>query len=309
MKYVCTWILIVIGMVWFIPQGETHTLTLKNGQSIEADEVILRDGKVVARTTVAGGSAEIPYPLELVEQIEWKLTEAESALLDSGDAARLGEMKAFWLRRQPFLEMKGSDAGRVGVHYVRMLLANGDKKLAHEALEWIEVLRRGDWNATRKSEAARLRVSALAVAGRLEEAMKEADAMQDLGAEDDAGLAEARTRAKFVQAEVAWRTVRQLEEDWPKWHLMPEKRATREIELNRALDHYLFPVVAHPELRALCAEGLFQAAQILRHIGQEEDARLRATELIEFYPEPTYVGRARELLQQLKPKETSGKTS
>lgn len=292
---------VLVLLLSWLPGARAHEIVLTDGQTVEADEIQLEGDKVIATATMGGGSAQIPYPRSRVELIRFSLTDEEARLLDSGDPARLGDFKALWLKRKPFLHMPETDSGAIALQYARLLVAQQDETLAREALQVAAEVAEGDWNDSRKREAVRLRISALAAAGRIEEAMREADAMESLGASDDAGLAEARVRSKFIQAELAWTQLKQLEEDWPKWHLMPEKREERTELLNRALDLYLVPVVAHAELETLCAEGLVQAGRIYLHLDRPEAAARCALEVIQYFPDPAFVGQARELQRKTKP--------
>jgi len=276
-----------------------NELVLKSGERVQADHLELKGDEVVIRTKVGGGSAQVPYPLSRIEKLVFSLTEKQARLLGSADPKDLGDLKAFWLERKPFLEIPESDAGAVGLHYARTLIAAQDPKLAEEALAVIAEIRERDWKVSRQQTATRVRIAGLAAAGRIEEAMAEADAMQDLGAGDDGQLAETRIRSKFIQADLAWNQCQELEEDWPKWHLMPEKREERRQLINQALDAYLFPVVAHTEQVALCAEGLVQAARIYLHQNQTDRARICVEEVMNYFPEPAFVGQAREIQRKL----------
>jgi tetratricopeptide (TPR) repeat protein len=281
--------------------SEAHLLTLKSGEELPANEVLIRGDKMIIRSTVSGGSAEVPYPLELVEKIEFTLTAQEAELMDAADSGtdQLAGLRALWQKRLPFLSIPESDTGMIGLQLARLLVATQDKNLATEALALAATVRENDWKTSRQKEALGVRIAALAASGRIDEAMKEADALQSMGASDDQSLAGARVRSKFLEAELAWIKFQQLEADWPKWHLMPEKRVKRMNHLNRALDHYLFPVIAHPELPGFCAEGLVQAATIYIHLGKTARARACLEEVIDYFPDPTYLRRARDLETQL----------
>lgn len=283
-----------------------HKVVLKNGETIEAQALKLKDETIVVRATVGGGVGEIPYPRKLVEKVIFEPTKEELILLTSGDRSKLGDLKALWNERKPFLTIGDSDAGNVGLTYARLLLAGESKGAAKEALGVIEEVRQTDWSERRRLEASRMRIAALAATGNIELAMQEADQMEALGASDDIQLAEARVRSKFVKANLAWSQLKNLEKDWPKWHLMPEKRAERTRFLNEALDQYLFPVVAHTELESLCAEGLVKAARIYQHLGLNQEARRCVDEVLNYFPNPTYAGQAREIQRTLNQK---GKTS
>ncbi|MEM1157083.1 MAG: hypothetical protein AAF649_05735 [Verrucomicrobiota bacterium] len=279
---------------------------MKSGKVIEADQFSIQDDRLVVRSSIGGGAAEVPYPLNLVKRIRFSLTASEAELLESGGAKRLPELRELWNKRLPYLSMPESDSGWIGLRLARLLVSTQDQVNAEEALEMVKILRERDWKESRRKEAIGLRISALAASGRIDQAMQEADALESLSESDDLALAETRTRSKFIQAGVAWAQFEKLEKEWPKWQLMPEKRKQRLQYLNRALDQYLFPAIAHPELLEISAEGLVQAARIYMQLGQTERARICLNEVINHFPDPAYVSRARELINTLN---QEGKTS
>ncbi|MEM6883680.1 MAG: hypothetical protein AAF571_01515 [Verrucomicrobiota bacterium] len=293
-------------VVLLAPGIQASEIVLKSGKVVEADQIKIQGDKLVIRSSIGGGTAEVPYPLKLVETIRFSLTAEEAELLESGGVKRLPELRELWNQRLPYLSMPESDSGWIGLRLAKLLVATKDQVNAEEALKIVKTVRERDWKDSRKQEAIGVRISALAASGQIEQAMQEADALESLSESDDLELAETRARSKFIQAGVAWAQFEQLEQEWPKWHLMPEKRKERVEYLNRALDHYLFPAIAHPELQALSAEGLVQAATIYIHLGKTERARVCLDEVINYFPDPAYVSRAQELKNTLN---TEGNTS
>ena len=293
-------------LVFLTPCGLANEIVLKSGQVIQADQFSIQGDKLVVLSSVDGGSAQVPYPLNLVETIRFSLNAEEAELLQSAGLERLPELQALWEKRLPYLSMPESDSGWIGLRLAKLLVASKDQAHAEAALEIVKTVREGDWKESRQQEAMGVRIAALAASGRIEQAMQEADALESLTESDDLGLAETRVRSKFIQAGVAWAQFEKLESDWPKWHLMPEKRQERQELLNRALDHYLFPAIAHPELQAISAEGLVQAATIYIHLGKSERALICLDEVINYFPDPAYISRAKELKNTLN---TEGKTS
>jgi hypothetical protein len=83
---------------------------------------------------------------------------------------------------------------------------------------------------------------------------------------------------------------------------MPEKVRERSALFHEALDRYLEPVVAGAEERALCARGLWHAAQLLVAGGRAEEARGALEEILKEFPDPDYLDRARDLLTRLNKK-------
>ncbi len=293
-------------IVLLVQSSMANEITLTSGKVIPADQISIQGDKLIIRSTIGGGSAEVPYPLNLVKTIRFSLTAEQAKLLESGGVSQLPALRELWKKRLPYLTMPESDSGWIGLRLAKLLIASKDQVNAEEALEVVEMVRENDWKTSRQQEALGVRISALAASGRIEQAMQEADALESLGASDDQELAETRVRSRFIQASVAWAQFEKLEQEWPKWHLMPEKRQERLEYLNRALDQYLFPVIAHPELEGVCAEGLVQAATIYLHLGKTEQAQKCLDEVINYFPDPAYVSRAKEMKTTLN---TKGKTS
>lgn len=283
----------VVGMVlgilaFFVSTLSADTLTLTDGEVMEGTILERTADGIQVEITRGGGRAQLEMPLERVERVEFSGPETAPVNLEA--------WKRLWEARKPFLDIPGSDAGTQGLGYVKALLATGDPERARDALAITELVREEAWDAGQRSSATQMRLSALAAAGSVEQALQEAQSLETMGVAETADLARTRVRSRFVQAEVAWKAVEDLETDWPKWDLMPEKRAERRKLINEALDQFLFPVAHHAELKDLCAEGLWQAASIYARLGRLEESRLRAREIIDHFPEPAYVEQARELL-------------
>lgn len=273
---------------------------LKNGTK-EAGHILKTDGQsVTLEKRIGAGMAEIPYPLGMIAKIRFEPSEAEKQLLQAGETRQLGALEAFWRQREPFLALPESDAAAAGLAYIRVLLLKGTKSGGQEALRIAEIIAARSWDAAAQEEARRARLSALAAAGRVEQALAEAENLQGLSSSDDAALAETQVRGRFLKAELALKQLRELEEEWPKWELMPELRQRREALLAQAIDGYLFPAAFHPSLPALCAEGLWKAGEIFLREGRTEEAALRAKEIAEHFPVAPYQEQARQLAEKLE---------
>lgn len=272
---------------------------------VRADEIVLKDGQtvsgtilstdgrsVVVRMILGGGQAEAPYPLERIERIRFIPPAEQKALLASTDPAVLPQVLAVWEARRPFAAIPGNDAGEWALQAVRLKLARGTKKAAEEAIPLCEAVAKGDVSPERRTEAARLRLSALAAMGKTEQALEEAERMEQATGADEAALAAARAQSRLAQADVAWRKLKDLEKEWPKWEQMPDKRAERSMLLNQALDACLYPAVFHPELRALAAEGLWKSVEIRAAAGMKDEARAAAAEIMDWFPEAPFRAQA-----------------
>lgn len=277
-------------------------LVLKNGQKMTG-LISGTDGKSVRfDMTIGQGQAEVPYPLAQIDRIQFANDAALEALLQAGDPELLPQVLAVWEKRRPFLGLAGSDSGAWALRCARLQLAKKTKKAAAEAVDFCRLVETGDWDAERKSGATRLRLTALAASGKIDEALREAEGLQDLAGSDESALAAAKVKARFLQAELAWKRLLELEKNWPKWRLMPEKCRERAQYLNQALDGFLFPVVFHSDLVPGCAEGLLRTAEIEMHEGRPGRALAALEEVLRHFPDPEFRPRAEQMKKELEKK-------
>ncbi len=290
--------LLVLGLL--AQAAAADEIWLKSGLKVEG-RILGTDGKTVTlEPALNAGQARIPYPLALIEKIRFEDDSATVRLLSSADLKDLPELEKQWVLRRPFLPLPESNAGALGLVCARLQLSKETKKAAREALELCTVIEKSDWLVSRRTEAAGLRLSALARLGRAEQAMEEASLMEGISGEDEASLAVLRARARLAQAESACVKLQDLEKKWPKWQLMPDKRVEHEQLLNAALDGFMFPVVFHADLKKLCAEGLWRAAELSCRAGDKDGAAGCVWEILNYYPEPEFKNRAERLAREYK---------
>jgi hypothetical protein len=274
------------------------TLQLKSGQKVEG-EVIAFDGKnLKIRSQFGAGSAEVPYPMALVEKVTLTVPPTLGAALAEPVASAVPVLEEYWKRWEPFLAVPETDSGRVALALAKAHLASGKKKDAQTALGLTEAVRSQDWNSGRKEEATRLRLTALAASGKIEQAMEEASQLENLGGGDESGLAQARVRSLLLKADLAWKKLLKLEESWPKWEEMPEQRAEHSKLRQEALDGFVFGATFHPELADLASEGLWKAVEAHQHLQQKDQAIILAREITGYFPSPEFKPRAEQFLKQ-----------
>ena len=275
-------------------------LRMKDGQ-VNSGTILGTDGRTITlRMAVGSGQAEVPYPIANIQEVRFTHSPEEQALLASGDPKDLPAVLERWQRRRPFLVMPGSDAGAWALQAVRLALVKKTKKAAEESLLWAAEVENGDWLPERRAEATRLRLSALAAAGKAEQAIAEAEKMQNATGADESALAAARVQARLVQATLAATQLAELEKAWPKWEQMPEMRHQRAGLLEAALDGFLFAAVFHPELTSLAAEGLWKAGEVAEQSGRSAEARAWMKEIVEWFPDPIFKTRAESRLRALE---------
>lgn len=292
---------LLLTITLLVPLASLHAdqLRLKDGQILQG-EILATDGRTLTfRQKIGAGQAEIPFPLDKIKEMEFSNSEEERQLLASTQASDLPAVLQRWEKRKPFLSIKGSDSGTWALQAVRLALLRRTQKAAREAIPWAAEVEKADWSEERRREATRLRLSALAGAGRVEQALAEAETMQDMQGADEQALASARVMARVAQAALSAEKLKQLEKDWPKWDQMPEMTREHNRLLNEALDGYLFGAVFHPELISQAAEGLWKAAELAEKQGRGSESRAWLEDLIKWFPDPLYKNQAEEKLRTI----------
>jgi hypothetical protein len=278
-------------------------VVLKSGQKFSGS-IIRTDGKTVTlQMSVGTGQAEVPYPLVQIEQIRFSNSPEIQAWVEAGKSEDWSKFQLLWEKRLPYLKLRESDTGDLGLRLAAILLQRETKKAAAEAEAIARQIEQEDWSERRRKEATRLRLLALAAAGKVEQAMAEAETMQDVSGADEFALASARVQMRLVQADLSLRKLKELEEEWPKWDQMVDKRRERTELLNAALDGFLFPAVFYPEQIRASAEGLWKAAELYGGIGRKEEALRLVDEILQWFPQGEFKVKAEELKKQLMKKE------
>ncbi|MDR0534602.1 MAG: hypothetical protein LBH01_11690 [Verrucomicrobiales bacterium] len=271
-------------------------ITLKSGQNVEG-KIAGTDGKTLTvESDVAGQRAQVKYPLALVDKLVFVDDDATKTLLASNDPKDLPELAKLWESRQVFLGQPESNAGAVALAYARLLLKSGGD--LNQVLALSAEVESGDWQVARKPEATRLRLAVLVKSGKSDQALAEAEKIGSAAGADDDTLLQAQVQARFTGAEVAWAKLQQLERDWPKWALMPDKRVERQHLLDKTLDGFLYPVVFQSQLRNLCAEGLYRSAEIECLTGSLANAAVHVQEIITYYANDEFKAKAENLIKQ-----------
>lgn len=280
-------------------------LALKNGQTVTG-KIINADEKAYTLEIPLGtGTGKMVYPRDSVLTVGLGRTDQQKRLFTSSDTKDIEALRAWWTAEQPWLAVKGTDTGAVGIRLIKLILAEGKKSGGKDAIEIIEVIQAGDWDEGRKASLPQLRVSALLLSGQTEKASALLQSVASATGGDEEAITTAQVQEKFIDARKAVAQLDDLEKNYPRWPILPEKRDERDRLIQQALDAYLYPVAFHAELQKLCAEGLLNAAVLYARTGQTAEARQAAEELIAQYPEPDLVPKARDLLSKLKKQETS----
>jgi hypothetical protein len=295
---------LVIAWMWLSPPLPADIVKLKDGTEIKGS-VAGFDGKSLRmKIQLGGGEAVVPYSVDLLKVVTFDRDPKEATMVEAAAPADEARIAAVWKRDQIYLGLVESAAGNAALALARIYVAKGTPGDIKNAMALCDVVIGKDWNEERKLAAKRLQVSALTKSGQFEEATKLAGSLQEDAPGEDAASTEAAVTTALVQGDVAWTKLQKLEADWPKWKQMPDKRREREILINQAINQFLYPVTFGTEFPDKCAEGLWRAAEVFKAMGRQDEARLRAQEIVDHFPAPAYLDRAKRMLREIEPSET-----
>jgi hypothetical protein len=238
--------------------------------------------------------ATVSIPRADVDRIEFAADPVRDELLRTATPAKLPELEALWQRNEPLLALPKSPAGTIGLIYGDMLLRSGQPANATRALALFREIETRSWNPDNLMLARQGRLRAMVATGQASAAVKEAAELAKLS-EDPAVLVE----AKFILAEAAASSLRQLVADNPRWQedifVIPERHRL----YNEALDLYLYPYLFFGSETEAAARGLWGAAEVYQFTGEIPAAVESARDLTAIYPGTKYAALAEKFLAGL----------
>jgi len=229
-----------------------------------------------------------------VDRIEFAPDEARDRKIQAANVAQLAEIELLWRRAEPWLAIRKSPAGAIGLAYGDLLLRSGDPANAAKALAIFRQIESQSWNEDDLMMAKQGRLRAMVATGNAKEAIKEATELAKLS-EDPAVLVE----ANFILAEAADKGLRKLTEDNPRWqediYVIPERNRL----YNDALDLYLHPYLFFGSEIDAASRGLWGACGVYQFTGELPLAVELARDLVAIYPTTKYAGLAKKFLDGL----------
>ncbi len=258
-------------------------------------------GKISLKVEIGSGFAETAFALNDVKFVEFTPAPAEAEALQTPAAKDIGTLGNMWKLREPLLGKVRSDAPDVALALARAFLADKSKERAERALALLDsALAKGDLSQSERGALMQTKISALAAIGRIEEAATLMDGMPEIDPAASAALMRNRVELELTRGTIARQNLAALEEEWPKWQLMPEERERHRRLFDQAISSFLYPAALHPEMRDLTASGLFEAAEVFAEQGRPKEASARLEDIVQFYPEPEFLAKATALKEKLK---------
>jgi hypothetical protein len=286
-------IFILIGM----PLAAQDLVVMKSGETISCRIDDLTDAIVnVTLPGAAGalGSAKRTLAATQVERVEFGFRPGEEALFAKRGSATIAELKPWWDFWFPHLHRPSSRSGEWGLAYGKALLREEGVIGAEKALSLFDHLIAKAWSPQDKTAAKQGRLEALIAKGDLATATTEARLLAR-ETEDPALLIE----VEHLLAQADFQTLRELEEEHPRWVEDDEVRPRRHELYHRALDQFLKPHLFHATREEAAARGLFSAAELLLFGGEGGEAKSRWEDLLKLYPETSFAVQAKERLTAL----------
>lgn len=272
------------------------TIHFKDGKTETGVVVELTGGFVVLRPP-----APAPLRRHRAEEITTVRFSERPEMVRARAAAgneRLDLLRRVWYLLRPSVDLPESPAGEWGLLFAGAILdskVEDNIKLSFEVFRTIE---ERDWNRGRRHAARRGRFNAMLNLGLMEEAMAEARAVAEDPAQEDPELL---IIARMMLGDLAFRQLKEIEEENPRWDLDDLVRPRRNALRDTALDHYLFAHLYHGDLPESAARGLAAAIQVILHDKDRHGAAARARDLLTLYPGTQAAITSAALAKEAKP--------
>jgi hypothetical protein len=271
------------------------TLHLRNGHSVPCELLSTSTAAVRIRYL----QKEIrSVPLKDIDRISFSPlqgeTEATSLAISTGNPTPL---TSFWIRRQPWLAIPDSPAGKLGLTYASLLASHPSPDRLNRALAICLQIESADWNPETKAHARAGRLRILLQKGELKELRSTASTL----AETSSRFPRAIIEIQHILAEAAATELASLVSSHPRWHLDDSLSAQHHQLLASATDGFLFAHLFHGSEEDLAARGLWNASQLAATHGNPTAATAWATDVTRFYPASPQKSAAAAFLAQQQP--------
>jgi hypothetical protein len=273
------------------------TITLKSGETEIGKILSLENNQLLFQKQIGTGSAQLNYNIDLIEKINFSLDEKQTALIKSRDPQNISQVTNLWEQRRPFLSIPESDSWQWGLHLARLKIALNDSSQAEDIERLINLIAQNSWHPQTKEKIPALLLELALLRGETEKALSMAQELSEIAPDNMNLIADAKWILGLSQIKQA----QQLETEFPRWQIMPEKVRERRILLDSALENILFPVVFIPSHEEFVPRALDKAIEVYMILDQRTSAIQAAQEIVQYYPHPTYLQSAKAFLEKNPP--------
>ncbi|MCS7063023.1 MAG: hypothetical protein NZM04_03075 [Methylacidiphilales bacterium] len=284
-----------LALLSFCPiylHSQNDKILLKSGQEETGRILKLDKNQVHFEKQIGAGSAILTYDLNLIEKLTFTPSEDERKLLLSQDPQNITAVETIWQQRRPFLPIPESDAWQWGLQLARLMLELQDPTKADPIENIIQTVAEKTWLPNIKEKTAPLLLQLALLRGETEKALNLAQELSETAPDNLNLIAE----SKWVLALSQLQKVKELETEFPRWSIMPEKTRERRALIDAAIDNILFPVVFIPDHQELVARSFHKLISIYMVLNDRESAIKAAQEIVNYYPHPTYLPAAKDFL-------------
>lgn len=203
----------------------------------------------------------------------------------------LGTARVRWQSLQPFLGTPESRAGEAGCLLGEILLQTENPAHREEALSIFTTVEKGAWKVADRQRATRGRLGVLIKAGKLEEAVQEAEQIERSAEEPELII-----ETKLLLAQARQEELKKLLAENPRWNEDPPVLAERDRLLNEGLDFALFPFLFHGTKHQQAAQGLWVAGELYTLCDEGDRAAETYRDIVEIYPDTPHAAEAKAAL-------------
>jgi hypothetical protein len=286
------------------PQVAQDTVFLRQGDKlvgklIGIDERSIRVQRLLpplagASTDAAPIFASVAVLRSDIDHIEFSSVGPHRLMLENASAASVSDVELLWRQARPWLAIRKSPAGEIGLRYGDLLLHSGDPVNLAKALDVFKLIEGESWSRSDAVRARLGRLRAMIGMGMLQETIAEAKEMERTS-EEPAVLIE----AKFILAKAAEKSLSKFVDDNPRWQEDISVRPERDRLYHQALDLYLYPALFFGSEQELAARGLWSAAEVCRFAGDLRQAVEASRDLVEMYAGTSYAVQAEDFINTL----------
>jgi hypothetical protein len=273
------------------------TIHFKDGKTESGNVVELTGGFVVLRPPAPNAPVRRHRSEDIATVRFSERPEMERARAAEG-IERVDMLRRVWYLLRPSIGQPESPAGEWGLLFADAILGSQVEDNVKLSFEVFQTVEQQDWNRDRRHAARRGRFNAMLNLGLMKEAMAEARAVASDPAQEDPELL---IIARMMLGDLAFRQLKELEEENPRWDLDDHIRPLRNALRDEALDQYLFAHLYHGDLPDSAARGLAAAIQVILHDKDRRGAAARARDLVTLYPGTEAAKASAELAAEAKP--------
>lgn len=280
-----------------LPASAQDTIHFKDGKTETGNVVELTGGFVVLRPPAPNAPIRRHRSEDIATVRFSERPEMERARAAEGNE-RVDLLRRVWYLLRPSIDLPESPAGEWGLLFADAILGSQVEDNVKLSFEVFQTIEQQDWNRERRHAARRGRFNAMLNLGLMEEAMAEARAVAGDPAQEDPELL---IIARMMLGDLAFRQLKELEEENPRWDLDDLVRPRRNALRDDALDHYLFAHLYHGDLPESAARGLAAAVEVILHDKDRRGAAARARDLVTLYPGTEAAKASEALATEAKP--------